>query len=282
MVGAALQRRSVVSEERSSPSIELERRGPPGKVWLVGAGPGDPELLTVKAHRCLARADVVVYDALVDPAVLALAPSAEHVFAGKRCGRHSLPQEAIHAVLIEHASRSKEVVRLKGGDPFVFGRGGEEALALAAAGIPFEVVPGVTSGVAVPAAANIPVTHRGIAAAVTFVTGHGRREDVASVRWDELARVPGTLVVFMGLGAVGEIARGLVAGGRGAETPVAVIARGTTPDQLVVEGTLADIAERVARASVEAPALVVVGEVLSVRRELERLAPTHCLAPIDA
>ena len=282
MVGAALQRRSVVSEERSSPSIELERRGPPGKVWLVGAGPGDPELLTVKAHRCLARADVVVYDALVDPAVLALAPSAEHVFAGKRCGRHSLPQEAIHAVLIEHASRSKEVVRLKGGDPFVFGRGGEEALALAAAGIPFEVVPGVTSGVAVPAAANIPVTHRGIAAAVTFVTGHGRREDVASVRWDELARVPGTLVVFMGLGAVGEIARGLVAGGRGAETPVAVIARGTTPDQLVVEGTLADIAERVARASVEAPALVVVGEVLSVRRELERLAPAHCLAPIDA
>ena len=282
MVGAALQRRSVVSEERSSPSIELERRGPPGKVWLVGAGPGDPELLTVKAHRCLARADVVVYDALVDPAVLALAPSAEHVFAGKRCGRHSLPQEAIHAVLIEHASRSKEVVRLKGGDPFVFGRGGEEALALAAAGIPFEVVPGVTSGVAVPAAANIPVTHRGIAAAVTFVTGHGRREDVASVRWDELARVPGTLVVFMGLGAVGEIARGLVAGGRGAETPVAVIARGTTPDQLVVEGTLADIAERVARAGVEAPALVVVGEVLSVRRELERLAPAHCLAPIDA
>ena len=242
----------------------------PGSVALVGAGPGDPGLLTIRGRRLLRRADVVVYDRLVDPRLLALAPpGARRVFVGKAGGHHAVEQTAINELLVLHARRGRRVVRLKGGDPFVFGRGGEEAEALVAAGIPFEVVPGVTSAVAVPAAAGIPVTHRDVASSFAVVTGHestrGRRVD-----WARLAGAVDTLVVLMGLASLPRIARELVAAGRLASTPAAVVQAGTTADQRIVTGTLADIAERAAAARLEPPVTVVIGEVVALRRRLGR------------
>jgi uroporphyrin-III C-methyltransferase / precorrin-2 dehydrogenase / sirohydrochlorin ferrochelatase len=239
----------------------------PGTVYLVGAGPGDPDLLTIRAHRLLGSADAVVHDRLVDPRVLALAsPSATLIDVGKAPGHHQLPQAEINALLVRLATTHARVVRLKGGDPFVFGRGGEEALALARAGIPFEVVPGVSAALAVPAYAGIPVTHRGRASAVTVVTGHGC-EDAAvpvpgavapgSPDWDALARPDTTLVVLMGLANLPAIARRLQAAGRSPQTPVAVVQEGTRPDQRTVEGTLENIADRVAAAGVASPATIV-------------------------
>lgn len=241
-----------------------------GKVFLVGAGPGDPELLTLKGKRCLEASDVVVYDALVDKRLLDLAPpGAALIYAGKREGHHSRPQEEVNALLVQHARAGLTVTRLKGGDPFVFGRGGEEALALAEAGVPFEVVPGVSAGIAVPAYAGIPVTHRNVAAAVTFVTGHERADtDASRIRWESLGRVGGTLVFFMGLRTLPEIARRLMENGRPPETPAAVIQRGTTERQVTVTGTLRDIARRAREAGLEPPALVVVGEVVRLREAL--------------
>lgn len=240
---------------------------PPGTVYLVGAGPGDPELLTLKGKRCLETSDVVVYDALVDKHVLEhTKPGAQLVYAGKREGHHSRPQEEITALLIQYARAGLTVTRLKGGDPFVFGRGGEEALALAEAGVPFEVVPGVTAGIAVPAYAGIPVTHRNVAAVVTFVTGHERTDrDVSAVRWDNLGAAHGTLVFFMGVRNLLEIAAQLVRHGRPADTPAAVIQWGTTEHQRTVTGTLADIAARARAAGLDPPALIVVGEVVALR-----------------
>lgn len=242
----------------------------PGTVYLVGAGPGDPGLLTLKGKGCLERSDVVVYDALVDKHVLEYAaPGAQMIYAGKREGHHSRSQEEINALLVQFARVGLTVTRLKGGDPFVFGRGGEEALALAEAGIPFEVVPGVTAGVAVPAYAGIPVTHRNTAAVVTFVTGHERTDrDVSAIRWDNLGPGHGTLVFFMGLRNLPEIAAHLVRHGRPADTPAAVIEWGTTEFQRVVTGTLADIAPRVQEAGLAPPALIVVGEVVALRDAL--------------
>jgi uroporphyrin-III C-methyltransferase len=241
-----------------------------GKVFLVGAGPGDPGLLTLKGKWCLEASQAVIYDALVDKRLLDLAPpGATLIFAGKREGHHSRPQEEINALLIQSARAGLTVTRLKGGDPFVFGRGGEEALALAEAGIAFEVVPGVSAGVAVPAYAGIPITHRNAAAAVTFVTGHERTgQDLSRIRWDALASTEGTLVFFMGLRTLPEIARKLLDNGRPAETPTAVIQWGTTEHQVTVTGTLADIARRVRQAGLEPPALVVVGEVVALRDRL--------------
>jgi len=237
-----------------------------GKVSLVGAGPGDPELLTLRALRLLRTADVIVYDALVDERVLEhRREGAELLYAGKRCGKSAMPQEAINSLLVRLARAGKEVVRLKGGDPFVFGRGGEEALALADAGIEFEIVPGVTSGVAVPASAGIPVTHRGVARAVTFVTGHGAD---STPDWSSIARAPGTIVVFMGLTSLRTIAAELIAGGRAATTPVAVIANGTREDQRTVIGTLETIAADVERAALPSPALLVIGEVVALHHQL--------------
>ena len=240
-----------------------------GSVALVGAGPGDPGLMTVRGLELLRRADVVVYDRLVHPRLLDEAPRARRIFAGKATDHHTLSQERINALLIVHARRGRRVVRLKGGDPFVFGRGGEEALALAQAGIPFEVVPGVSSAVAVPAYAGIPLTHRGIASSFAVVTGH---EDIdklrSSVDWARLARAADTLVVLMGLKSLPRIARTLVANGRPVSTPVALVRWGTTDVQETVTGTLGDIAARAQRARLEPPVVAVIGDVVALRERL--------------
>jgi uroporphyrin-III C-methyltransferase len=243
-----------------------------GSVWLVGAGPGDPELITVRGLRCLRRADAVIYDRLVSPELLDEAqPGAEKIFVGKEAGSCLWRQEEINALLISLAREGRTVVRLKGGDPFVFGRGGEEALACRAAGVPCEVVPGVTSATSVPALAGIPVTHRAVAGSFAVVTGHCMSHD--RMDWEALARLD-TLVVLMGLARLPEIAALLCAAGRAPGTPAAVISRGTLPDERVVVGTLEDIAERAAAAGLEAPATLVVGEVVRLR---ERLVP-ECAA----
>jgi uroporphyrinogen III methyltransferase/synthase len=228
-------------------------------VYLVGAGPGDPGLLTVRGAELLRRAEVVVYDRLASPALLQLAPAgAERVDVGKAPGRVAMTQEQINELLVERGKAGLEVVRLKGGDPFVFGRGGEEAESCRDAGVPFEVVPGITSAIAAPAYAGIPVTHRGLSTSVTIVTGH---EDPAKgttdTDWDALARAGGTLVVLMGAGRVGEIAKALIAGGRDAATPVAAVRWGTRPEQRTVRATLATIDQL----GVEAPSAIVVGAV---------------------
>jgi uroporphyrinogen III methyltransferase/synthase len=246
-------------------------------VYLVGAGPGDPGLLTLKGKQCLEASDVVVYDALVDKRLLDFArPGAMVVYAGKREGHHSRPQDEINAMLVQYARAGLTVARLKGGDPFVFGRGGEEALALAEARIPFEVVPGVTAGVAVPAYAGIPVTHRNISATVTFVTGHERTDaDLSAIRWDNLGPGHGTLVFFMGLRNLALIAEKLVASGRAPDTPAAVIEWGTTDFQRTVTATLADIALRAREAGLEPPALIVVGEVVRLRETIRWFGEYH-------
>ena len=241
-----------------------------GGVALVGAGPGDPGLMTVRGLAILRKAQVVVYDRLIDPRLLDEAPPrALRVFVGKASGAHTLPQSEINALLIGHARRGQRVVRLKGGDPFVFGRGGEEAEALAAAGIPFEVVPGVSSAVAAPAAAGIPVTHRAVASSFAVVTGHeDDRKSFSRVDWSRLATAVDTLVILMGLENLPRIARALRQAGRAAETPAAVIERGATTGQRVVVGRLDTIATRVAAAGVRSPAVIVVGDVVALRPRL--------------
>lgn len=236
-----------------------------GKVYLVGAGPGDPGLITVRGRECLEHADAVVFDSLANDELVALAPPhAERIFVGKSRDHHTLLQEEINALLIDRASRCSRVVRLKGGDPFVFGRGGEECLALAEAGIPFEVVPGVSAGIGVPAFAGIPVTHRGVAASVAFITGHGDRDTGEPVA--DLSRVvtDGTLVFFMGVKTLPRIVAELNALGRPMDTPVAVVEWGTYPRQRTVIGTLGDIVTRADTESVTPPSLVIVGDVVSL------------------
>ena len=240
-----------------------------GTVALVGAGPGDPGLITVRGLELLRRADVVVYDRLVDPRLLEEAPRARRVFAGKTTGHHALPQERINALLITHARRGRRVVRLKGGDPFVFGRGGEEAEALARARVPFEIVPGVTSAVAVPAYAGIPLTHRGVASSFAVVAGHAdacKRE--SSVDWARLAGAVDTLVVLMGVKALPRITRALIEHGHPPATPVALVRWGTTDVQETVIGRLGDIAARAERAGLEPPVVVVIGDVVALRDRL--------------
>src|SRR5215475_7452025 len=243
-----------------------------GQVVLVGAGPGDPELITVKGIRWLQRADVVVYDQLVAPGLLdETPPGALRIFAGKAAGRHYLEQSAINSILIHHAEAGRLVVRLKGGDPFVFGRGGEEVLVCARAGVAVEVVPGVSAAIAVPAAAGIPVTHRGVASSLAVVTGHeDPAKPTAAVDWERLATAVDTLVILMGVGALPRIAARLLAAGRRADTPAAVIHRGTTESEDTVVGTLGDIAARAAR--LEAPAVIVIGEAVALRSVLARSA----------
>ena len=248
------------------PPVAAPRCGVPAQsfgfvvsVALVGAGPGDPELLTLRAARLIAGADVVVHDALVGDGVLALIPiSAERIDVGKRPGRPT-PQEMISALLVELGRQGKRVVRLKGGDPFVFGRGGEEAEALAAAGVEFEVVPGISSSVAAPAAAGIPVTHRGVAAGFSVVTGH-RRAGEPDLDWRSLARVGGTIVVLMGVSRRAAIAAELIAGGLDLATPVAAVESATTGQQVVGRWRL----DELARADVRSPAVIVVGAVASL------------------
>ncbi len=241
-----------------------------GKVLLIGAGPGDPGLLTLRGAECLSRADVVVYDRLVNPELLGLARGdAEMVDVGKLPGAHRVPQEEINRLLLERAREGKTVARLKGGDPFVFGRGGEEAEFLAESGVPFEVVPGVTSAVAVPAYAGIPVTHRDHCSSLHLITAHqraGKRD--GDPDYGLLARLEGTLVFLMGARALGEIAAGLVRNGKSPDTPAAVIERGTLPSQRTVVGTLADIAAKAEEAGVSSPAITIVGSVVSLGSRL--------------
>ncbi|MBI5441151.1 MAG: uroporphyrinogen-III C-methyltransferase [Deltaproteobacteria bacterium] len=242
-----------------------------GFVYIVGAGPGSPALATIRAKEVLAEADVVLYDNLIHPDLLGWAPaSAEKVWMGKVGHAHQLPQAEITAALVERAREGKVVVRLKGGDPTIFGRLGEEATALAEAGIPFEIVPGVTAASGAAAYAGIPLTHRDFAPSVTFVTGHRRKDGEAGpeIEWEALGRASGTLVLYMGIKHLKEVAAELIAAGRSPETPVALVRRATWADQQVVQGTLADIAVKVEASKIGPPAVAIVGEVTRLRATL--------------
>ncbi len=238
-----------------------------GKVCLVGAGPGDPELLTRRAERAIRQADVIFYDKLVDKSVIELAsPNAELVDVGKDPHHHKVPQHEINELLAQQAEQGKAVVRLKGGDPFVFGRGGEEAEQLIARGISVEVIPGISSAVAVPAYAGIPVTHRRYASSVTVVTGHEAQGN--QLQWDVLSKLHGTLVVLMGVGTLAENLSQLIAHGKPVETPAAVISEGTTIRQQVVVGTIGDLQDKVKQAGIAPPAVLVIGDVVRLRQVL--------------
>lgn len=241
------------------------------KVYLVGAGPGDPGLITVKGKECIQTADVIIYDYLASPALLRHAPpSTEMIYVGKKGGDHTLSQDGINALIVEKAKAGLTVCRLKGGDPFIFGRGGEEAEVLVAKGIPFEVVPGVTSAVAAAAYAGIPLTHRKMAATLAFVTGHeDPHKEESSIDWESLARGIGTLVFYMGVKNLPDITQKLIANGKSPDTPVALIRWGTTPGQKTVTGTLDNITDRVKKAGLKSPAIIVVGEVVDLRKTLK-------------
>lgn len=238
-----------------------------GTVYLVGAGPGDPELLTIKAHRLLSQCDALVYDSLVPRALLDLVPDhCERHFVGKRRGHHSVPQPSTNAVLVELAGRHRLIVRLKGGDPFLFGRGGEEAAHLARHGVAVEVVPGVTAGIAAPAYAGIPVTHRRAGSSVTFVTGHEEIDKARpGVDWRGLARSSDGLVIYMGLHNLRPICAELLAGGLAADTPAAVVQQGTVVGQRLLLSTLAELADQAEREAFASPSIVVVGRVVAQR-----------------
>jgi uroporphyrin-III C-methyltransferase/precorrin-2 dehydrogenase/sirohydrochlorin ferrochelatase len=243
-------------------------RAASGTVHLVGAGPGDPELLTLRAARLLAQADVVVYDHLVGSGVLDLiGPQAERVYVGKQRAHHSVPQEQINALLVQLAREGRRVVRLKGGDPFVFGRGGEELQMLAAEGVPFEVVPGVTAACGVASHAGIPLTHRDFAQSCTFVTGH-LKDGSCELDWPALARPRQTVVIYMGLSGLATICEQLIAHGLPADWPAGVVSHGTLPGQQVVCATLSTLAGEVGRAGLASPCLTIVGEVVRLRDEL--------------
>jgi uroporphyrinogen III methyltransferase/synthase len=240
-----------------------------GKVYIVGAGPGDPGLITLRGIQCLEQADVVVYDYLANEEFLGrVGKDARLIYVGKKGGDHTLPQGEINQILVDEALRGHTVARLKGGDPFIFGRGGEEAEALHEAGIPFEVIPGVTSAIAVPAFAGIPLTHRGYTSTVAFVTGHeDPTKGKSDIDWAKLSGI-GTLVFLMGVKNLASIARNLVEGGKSPETPAALIRWGTTPDQETLTGTLADIAAKAKKQGFSPPSILVVGEVVSLRPKL--------------
>ncbi len=247
-----------------------------GKVTLVGAGPGDPELLTVKAARAIAGAQLVVFDRLVGEAVLdMIPPHARRIDVGKETGHHALPQEEINRLLVTLAEAGDDVVRLKGGDPFIFGRGGEEAEALAAAGIPFEVVPGITAASGCAASTGIPLTHRGVAESVRLVTGHRMDDRDLDLDWTSLADPRCTLVVYMGVASAERLAGGLRGAGLPGETPVAVIERGTTAPQRTLFSTLDELAADMARWNPRPPSLLIIGRVVerAVVPTLERLVP---------
>ncbi|MCX6674970.1 MAG: uroporphyrinogen-III C-methyltransferase, partial [Methanothrix sp.] len=264
----------------------------------MGAGPGDPELMTLKAKRLLSEADVVLFDRLLSPMMLDGAKG-ELIDVGKSSGSHKLTQEGINALLIEKAEEGKMVVRLKGGDPYLFGRGGEEALALRQRGIPVEVVPGVTSAIAAPELAGIPVTHRGVTSALTIVTGHEEPGKDSPLDWSALARLGGTLVVLMGVSRLEQNVSALVAAGRSAQTPAAIVEKGGWPEQKLVTGTLSNIVELSRKALIEPPAILVVGDVVRLstslspkkiaifrpndqQEESAKLAETYGFLPVSA
>ena len=239
-----------------------------GKVCLVGAGPGDPDLLTVKAARLISEADAVVYDHLVGEGIMKLARAdARCVYVGKQAAKHTLSQEAINQLLVDLAGEGLMVVRLKGGDPFIFGRGGEELEILLASGIPFEVVPGVTAAAGCAAYAGFPLTHRAHAQAVVFVTGHLKNHTV-ELDWPALARPRQTVVFYMGIGGAEEICHQMIAHGLPSQTPAAVVRNGTLPDQQTVLGTLGTLAHKIAESGIKPPALIVVGSVVNLHEKL--------------
>jgi uroporphyrin-III C-methyltransferase/precorrin-2 dehydrogenase/sirohydrochlorin ferrochelatase/uroporphyrin-III C-methyltransferase len=241
-------------------------------VHLVGAGPGDPDLLTVKALRLLQGAEVVVYDRLVSPAILELVPAGTtRIYVGKANAQHTLPQDEINALLVRLARTGHGVVRLKGGDPFIFGRGSEEAEHLARNGIAFEVVPGVTAASGCTAGFGIPLTHRGLASGVRFVTGHCRDNGELELNWASLADPDTTLVIYMGLASLPKISRRLIEAGLPPDTPAAAIASGTTPGQTLRRGTLADLPQKTAGTTLKAPVLIVIGRVVSLAEALGAL-----------
>jgi len=241
-----------------------------GKVYLIGAGPGDPGLLTLKGRECLERADVVIYDYLANPVLLALAPQGtEQIYVGKTRGKHSIPQDEINQLLVDRAGQGKQVTRLKGGDPYIFGRGGEEAAFLRRHGIPFEVIPGVTAGFAAAAYAGIPLTHRDVTTSLAMLTGHERPDrSLSSLDWDKLANGIGTLIFYMGMTNLKLICSELIRHGRPAETPVAVVQWATLPRQRTLVGTLETISEAVVKNGIEPPAVIIIGEVVRYREEL--------------
>lgn len=240
-----------------------------GKVYLVGAGPGDPELITVKGLNILRQGDVIIYDRLIHPDLLLHAKKgAKLIYGGKAPSCHALKQETINELIIKFAKKGKKVVRLKGGDPFVFGRGGEEALACAKHGIPFEVVPGVTAGIGVPAYAGIPVTHRGISRSFALVTGHQADKEMDNRKWFHLANGVDTLCIYMGVSRLPHIVQSLLQAGKAQETPAALIHRGTCTNQKTVPGTLADIVDKAHEENITNPSMIVIGEVVELAREL--------------
>ncbi|MEQ1067565.1 siroheme synthase CysG [Acinetobacter sp. XH1741] len=244
-------------------------KAPKGEVYLVGAGPGDPELLTLKALRLMQQADVVIYDRLVSQPILELCRrDATKIYVGKARSNHSVPQDGINALLVEYAQQGKRVCRLKGGDPFIFGRGGEEIQELFQAGVPFQVVPGITAASGCSAYAGIPLTHRDYAQSVRFLTGH-LKEGSPELPWNELIYENQTLVLYMGLVGLERLCEQLIAHGQRPDMPVALISKGTTPEQKVVVGSLADIASKVTEHQIHAPTLTIIGEVVRLREQLQ-------------
>lgn len=253
-----------------------------GTVYLIGAGPGDPELLTLRAARLLGEADVVVYDQLVGRDILSLLrEDAERIYVGKQKSRHTMPQASINALLVQLAGQGKKVARLKGGDPFIFGRGGEEMEELVAHGIPCQVVPGITAASGISCYAGIPLTHRDHAQACVFATGH-LKNDSLSLDWENLAHPRQTVVIYMGLGALPEISRQMIAHGRSPDTPAALIERGTTAEQRVICGTLSSLPRLAAEMLCESPSLVIVGEVVSLYAKLGQPRASDTLSVPDA
>jgi uroporphyrin-III C-methyltransferase len=242
-----------------------------GKVYLIGAGPGDPDLLTMKAHRLLTAADVVLYDRLVGEQIIAMIPeTAEKLYVGKAKSLHSLPQEEINALLAVKAKEGKVVVRLKGGDPFIFGRGGEELEELVSEGVPFEVVPGVTAAAGCAAYAGIPLTHREYAQSVRFLTGH-LKDGTTELPWDELVHPAQTLVIYMGLTGLESISQSLIRFGMRPSMPVAIVEKGTSKDQRVFTSTMKDIHQVAIDNEVKSPALLIIGEVVTLQEKLSWL-----------
>lgn len=241
-----------------------------GKVYLVGAGPGDPDLITVKGMKCIQKADVILYDRLINKELLEHArPDAELIYCGKLPNYHKMQQETINHFLIKHAKNGKTVTRLKGGDPFVFGRGGEEAEALAKHTVDFEIVPGITSGIAAPAYAGIPLTHRDYSGSVAFVTGHRQSPEAEEIRWESMGKGIDTLAIYMGVKNLPYISEQLVKYGRNEDTPVALVHWGTTEDQQTVTGTLGNIVEKTRRFHITNPTMIVVGEVVRLREKIK-------------